>query len=144
MMPEKATVVDALWNTISPHVEPFSGKPMVFYNHDGDCIEVVLSDESFAAKRIDHLLTVYTGRESGETVGAVIKGVKAFIQKVLEHAPGFRIEVEDGQIKLEYLFLAQLWMSSKPPSRTILRTYRKLRDLAEERDLRVELELDPA
>ena len=143
MMPEQTNAAGALWESLSPHVEPFSGNPMVFYNHDGDCIELVLSDESFTATRIDSLLTVYTGRESGELVGAVIKGVKAFIQKVLVHAPGFSIEVEDGQIKLEYLFLAQLW-TSNPPSGTILRTYRKLRDLAEARDLRAELELEPA
>ena len=143
-MPEQTNAADALWESLSPRVEPFSGNPMVFYNHDGDCIELVLSDESFTATRIDPLLTVYIGRESGELVGAVIKGVKAFIQKVLVRAPGFGIEVEDGKIKLEYLFLARLWTAQSPPSGTILRTYRKLRDLAEARDLRADLELEAA
>jgi len=143
-MPDQTDTENALFDAISPHVKSFPKEPMVFYNHDGDCIELILSDESYKATRLDPLLTVYESRETGELVGAVIKGVNAFIHKVLEHVPGFSIEVQDGQIKLEYLFLAKLWTSREPPSGAILRTYQKLRDVAEERGLRVGIELEPA
>ncbi len=131
---------DAFWDNLVSQVQPFPDKPMVFFNRDGDCIEVVLSDESYRAERLDNLVTVYVGRESGELVGALIKGVRAFIRRTLAHAPGFAIEVEDGQIKLEYLFTAQLWSQAKPPNGSVIHTYKKLRDLAERGGLRVALE----
>ena len=53
--------------------------PSVFYNEDGDCIEFLIAHESHYAERVDKLLTVFYGRESGEIVGSLIKGVKRFI-----------------------------------------------------------------
>ena len=51
-------------------------EPMAVYDQDGDCIEFLFSNESYYAQRFDSLVTVYYGRESGEIVGSLIKGVK--------------------------------------------------------------------
>ena len=56
-----------------------------------------------AAERIDSLVTVYIGRESNEVVGSLIKGVSSYIKGVVDRFPGFKIEIEDGRIKLNSL-----------------------------------------
>jgi hypothetical protein len=53
----------------------------VLYDPDGDCIEFLISNEGFFAERIDSLVTVYYGRESGEIVGSLIKGVRRIIAR---------------------------------------------------------------
>ena len=50
--------------------------PLIFLNHDGDCIEVLVSNDNYRAERIDSLVTVYWNRESGELVGALVKGIR--------------------------------------------------------------------
>jgi hypothetical protein len=121
--------------------EPWSG-PKVFPNHDGDCIEVLLSNDNYRAERLDSLVTVYVNRENGELVGALVKGVRSFIRKMVERIPGFKIEIMDGKVKLEYLFTAGLWSHDAPANRVLVQTYRKLRQIAEDADLEVELELE--
>lgn len=64
-------------------------KPMAVYDRDGDCIEFLFSNESYYAQRFDSLVTVFYGRESGEIVGSLIKGVKTLIKDVLKHTPAF-------------------------------------------------------
>jgi hypothetical protein len=114
---------------IEEAAEPF--KPTVTYDPDGDCIEFLASDESFWAERIDSLVTVYYGQHSREIVGSLIKGVSKFIQEVLAKAPGFKIEVEDGRIKLEHFFTAGLWLTSDAKQEFRVLAYKKLREVAE-------------
>jgi hypothetical protein len=118
---------------------PWSG-PKVFPNREGDCIEVLLSSDSYRAERLDSLVTVYVNRENGELVGALVKGVRSFVRKMVERIPGFKIEIVDGKVKLEYLFTAGLWSHDTPTNRVLVQRYQKLRQIAEEADLEVELE----
>jgi hypothetical protein len=102
--------------------------PSIFYNEDGDCIEFIFGDESFRAERIDGLVTVYYGRESGEIVGSLIKGVRRFVREFSRESPGFVIEVEDGPVKLWHLITAGMWKQGDPVRLT---AYKKIRDAAE-------------
>ena len=111
-------------------------------NHDGDCIEVLLSCDNYRAERLDSLVTVYVSRENGELVGALVKGVRSFIRKMVERIPGFKIEIMDGKVKLEYLFTAGLWSHDTPGNRVLVQTYQKLRQMAEDAHLEVELQLE--
>jgi hypothetical protein len=103
--------------------------PAVFYNEDGDCIEFLISTEGFYAERVDKLLTVFYGRESGEIVGSLIKGVKRFIAEMAQSGPGFAIDVQDGRVRLSHLFSAGM---RKHGDRVKVRCYQKLRTLAEQ------------
>ncbi len=111
-------------------------RPQAAYDADGDCIEFLLSNESFYAERIDALVTVYYSQRRREIVGSLIKGVSKVIRKFLRHAPGFRIEIRDGRMRLEHLFSAYMW-SSPPANREVRLTYEKLRDVAEDKDIEV-------
>lgn len=121
--------------------EPWSG-PKVFHNHDGDCIEVLLSNDNYYAERLDSLVTVYVNRENGELVGALVKGVRSFIKRMVARIPGFIIEIVDGKVKLEYLFTAGLWSHDAGANQILVQRYRKLRQMAEDANLEVELELE--
>ena len=122
------------------HLESWSNAPKVFVNYDGDCIELLLSNDNYRAERIDSLVTVYVNRENGELVGALVKGVRSFIRKMVERIPGFKIEILDGKVKLEYLFTAGLWSHDEPANVTLVHTYQKLRKIAEDANLEIELQ----
>ena len=112
--------------------------PRVFYNDDGDCIEFLFSNEGFRAERVDKLVTVYYGRESGEIVGSLIKGVRRFIRNVVDEYPGFMIEVDDGRVSLKHVFTAGMWKQGDEVS---VRKYKKLRDTAELSDIEIDVTL---
>jgi len=105
-------------------------RPQVVYDEDGDCIEFLSCGEDYYAERIDSFVTVYYGRESGEVIGCLIKGVHAAISALSEKLPGFRLEIIDGRIRLSLLFTAAIWTSGG--EETLAITYRKLREVAEE------------
>ena len=65
--------------------------PLIFLNHDGDCIEVLVSNDNYRAERIDSLVTVYWNRETGELVGALVKGIRSFIAKMVERFRALRL-----------------------------------------------------
>jgi hypothetical protein len=106
-------------------------RPTVTYVPEGDCIEFVVSDNDYHAERIDGLVTVYRDEQTGEIVGSLIKGVRRFVEKVLQRCPGFKIEIEDQRVKLEHIFLAQLWSEPRRREDMLVRTYRKLIEVAE-------------
>ncbi len=110
-------------------------RPAAFYNHDGDCIEFFISNEPFKAKRLDNLLTVYIGRETNQVVGSLIKGISGIFKGILRRAPGFKIEIQDGRVKMEHLFTACLWSSERDPKGTEVVVYNKLREVAERADI---------
>ena len=68
---------------VSP--EPWSG-PKAFFNSDGDCIELLLSNDSYRARRLDSLVTVYESRDNGELVG---RSSKAFADSSAILSSGF-------------------------------------------------------
>jgi hypothetical protein len=116
-------------------------EPQVHYDPDGDCIEFFATDEPFFAERIDSLVTVYYGRESREVIGALIKGIRKFVKEIVAAVPGFKIELEDGPTRLEYLFTAKLWHSREAPKGSVIVTYKKLREVAERADAKTDLSL---
>ena len=113
-------------------------QPRSFYNNDGDCIELLFSEEGYRAERLDDLITVYYGRESGNPAGALIKGVKAFIREVVELQPGSRVDFTGGSVKIEYILTAGLW-SHGNEERDIIEVYLCLRKVADSHNLVVEL-----
>jgi hypothetical protein len=113
-------------------------RPTATYDPDGDCIEFLAKPDPFYAERVDDLVTVYYSQETDEVIGSLLKGVSKFCNDFLQKMPGFRIEIQDGRIKLEHIFRARLW--SAPADRQALPTltYQKLIDVAEELDVETE------
>jgi len=101
-------------------------KPTATYDPDGDCIEFLAKPDSFHAERIDDLVTVYYSQETDEVIGSLIKGVSAFCRELTGKLPGFKIEILDGKIQLQHIFLAQLWTGHFQPDDLPTLTYRKL------------------
>ena len=122
---------DEIQNLLRKADEAGPFQPGATYDPDGDCIEFLASDESFYGERIDPLVTVYYGRESHAIIGSLIKGVSQFVREVLQRAPGFKIEIQDGRIKLEHFFTARLWSAPADPRDALVITYKKLREVAE-------------
>lgn len=119
-------------------------KPSATYIRDGDCIEFVIAPDDYVARRLDGLVTVYYSRKTGGVVGSLIKGVSGFCRKMLKRYPGFRIAIEGRTVKLEHIFLAQLW--AEPPKAedlAVVRTYRELIAFAEEQGFVVEIDSCP-
>lgn len=113
--------------------------PTADYDPDGDCIEFLTTNADFYAERVDDLVTVYYDRQTREIMGSLIKGVRDFVQKVLETNPGFAIEIHDGRVRLAHLFRARLW--SKPPKEIPCVQYLKLLESAEAYDIETEFSL---
>jgi hypothetical protein len=120
--------------------DPKGTYPVATYDPDGDCIEFIAKNESFCAERIDSLVTVYYGEESGEIIGSLIKGVKRFIGEIVKRMDGFKIEVQDGRIKLEHLFTAKIWISAPGMGEPATVVYKKLREVAGETGAEANLE----
>jgi len=114
-------------------------EPQATYIPEGDCIEFLAANDDYYAERIDGLVTVYYSRETGQIIGSLIKGVRAFCQKILKQYPGFKIEIEDQRIKLEHIFRAKLWSQEHAKGDMIVKTYRKLIQVAEDADVQAEL-----
>ena len=117
-----------------------SFQPSADYDPDGDCVEFVFQPDPFRAERVDDLVTVYYSQETGDVIGSLIKDVSGFCRRVLETHPGFRIVIDDGRVKLEHIFVAQLMTKQDiAPDDLASVTYRKLIDAAEQSDLEVDL-----
>ena len=124
-------------------------QPSTTYDPDGDCLEFLVKADPFYAERIDDLVTVYYSQETKEITGSLIKGIGSLCRQLSEKMPAFKIEVEDGPMKLEHLlFLAKLLASPEQsgsgPMRVTTLTYRRqvydrLIEAAEKSDARAEL-----
>lgn len=110
--------------------------PHADYIPDGDCVEFFISNESYYAERVDDLLTVYYGQESGTVSGAMLKSIHRFVKQFAETSPGFRIDVSDGPVRLSLLFTAGMWRQG---DLVLGRHYRKIRDTAEEHRVEVDI-----
>ena len=117
---------------------PFT--PTATYIPEGDCIEFVVAPDDHYAERIDGLVTVYYSRKTHEIIGSLIKGVRAFVEKILETLPGFKIEVEAGPVRLDHLFLARVWTQGADPKAVAVMTYRRIIELAQQQNLQVDLQ----
>lgn len=115
--------------------------PGSYYNEEGDCIEIHLSNESYYAERPDGLVTLFIGRESKKVVGAVIKDVRKLVQTIMEAAPGFRVEICDSEgCRVEHILSFMLWSKAPSPyDECIVKKYKYLREAAEESKLTVDL-----
>jgi len=107
-------------------------KPTATYDPDGDCVEFLAKPDTFYAERIDDLVTVYYSQETGEVIGSLIKSVSKFCREVLTKMPGFRIEIHDGPVSLQHIFLARLWSANSEPDDMATLTYRKLVEVSRE------------
>lgn len=119
--------------------EPLPFRPHSTYDKDGDCVEFLAKPGPFYGERIDDLVTVYRSQANDEIVGALVKGVKRFCEKVLAQYPGFGIEIQDGKVKLACLFRAKAWSTPKANDKLPLLLYRKLIDAAEAAEAETEL-----
>jgi len=114
-------------------------RPVATYDPDGDCIEFLAKPDPFYAERVDDLVTVYYSQETGEVIGSYLKGVSKFCHDMLQRMPGFRIEIHDGPVSLQHIFLARLWSAAGAPDDIATLTYRKLIDVAHETKIEGEL-----
>jgi hypothetical protein len=107
-------------------------RPVVTYDPDGDCLEFLAKPDSFYGERVDDLVTVYRSLVTNEVIGSAIKGVSSFCKWMAKQFPGFGIEIHDGKVRLQHLFLARMWTSKDSVA---MLTYQKLLKVAEEVDL---------
>ena len=107
-------------------------KPTATYDADGDCIEFLAKPDAFYAERVDDLVTVYYSHDTEEVIGSLIKGVSTFCAKMLERMPGFKIEINDGPVSLQHIFLARIWLEELEPEDLATLAYRKLIEVAKE------------
>jgi hypothetical protein len=115
---------------------PFT--PSATYIPEGDCVEFVFAPDDYYGERIDGLVTVYYSRKTGEIIGSLLKGIRAFFGKVTQSCPGFAIEIKAGRVRLEHIFLARLWTQEKS-SEIVVRKYQKLIEAAKETNIEVDL-----
>jgi hypothetical protein len=114
-------------------------RPTATYDPDGDCIEFLSKPDSFYAERVDDLVTVYYSHETNEVIGSLIKGVSRFCDQILEKFPGFRIEIQDGGVRLVHIFRARLWSSKPDQVGEVALVYQKLIRIAEETGVKTRL-----
>jgi hypothetical protein len=107
-------------------------KPTATYDPDGDCIEFLAKPDPFYAERIDDLVTVYYSQATDEVIGSLIKGVSGFCRDILCKMPGFRIEIQDGPVRLQHIFQARLWSGDFQPDEMPALVYRKLIEVSED------------
>ena len=121
---------------LARNASPF--KPSATYDGDGDCIEFIASPDVYRAQRLDDLVTVYYGQETGKIVGSLIKGISSFREQMGNKIPGFIIEIEDGPVKLVHIFRAKLWIAPDA-DKIVTLTYRKLIEIADATGVEAEL-----
>ena len=121
---------------LARNASPF--KPSATYDGDGDCIEFIASPDVYRAQRLDDLVTVYYGQETGKIVGSLIKGISSFREQMGNKIPGFIIEIEDGPVKLVHILRAKLWIAPDA-DKIVTRTYRKLIEIADATGVEAEL-----
>jgi hypothetical protein len=118
---------------------PQNFSPTATYIPEGDCVEFFARPGSFYAQRIDDVVTVYLSQKDDEIVGSLIKGIKAFCERIMKNFPGFKIEIDDGKVRLEHIFLAHLWSSEPLQDKIKVLRYRRLIEVAEETNAQAEL-----
>ena len=72
-------------------------------------------------------------------IGSLIKGVSKFGEAVLRQMPGFRIEIQEGRVRLAHIFRARLWSSQQEPQALPTLAYKKLIDIAGETEVEADV-----
>lgn len=108
--------------------------PVATYDEDGDCVEFLISPDSFYAARVDNLVTVYYSRETNAIVGSLIKGVSKYCREIRKKMPGFGVIIQEGSIMLGHLFLIRMLESDMENMQVLV--YKKLQAVAEEKKIR--------
>jgi len=107
---------------------PWDG-PAGHYNKDGDCIEIYFERDNYRAVRVDDLLTVYKSRSDGRLVGALIKGAKRFVRRLVEVKPGASVDFPSDSVNLSYILTAAIWEN---PDKDQQKIYIELREAADD------------
>ncbi len=118
---------------VRPASDPF--KPTATYNPDGDCIEFLVSAESYYGERVDHLLTVFYSHRTGAIIGSLIKGVKAHLKKT----PNLVVSFDDGRIRIDHFLISQAIAADRPLKSVAIHIYKKLVTVAQESNVTVEV-----
>ena len=121
-------------NVIERFGVPEEFTPTVYYDHDGDCIELFVSDEPFRGKRLDKWVTVYFGRDCNDVVGSLIKNVR----EILTEFPGMDIDIHGRSILLSHMLRGPAYAASDEVQK---KTYRSLLEKLDRANLAAELEL---
>jgi hypothetical protein len=115
---------------------PKEPPPWVDYVPEADFLEVIFVDEEDIGDPLEPGVMILRGRENGEIVGVTIGQVR---KKLMAHAPGLAVEMEEGRLPLEHLLSLLLWLQPREPGSRAVPAYRKL--IAEARRLNVKVEL---
>ncbi len=57
--------------------------PQVHHDTENDCLELIMSEETYVARWVGPNVTIYIGRESKNPVGFFIDGVTIWMTKAL-------------------------------------------------------------
>lgn len=98
------------------------------YFANGDFVKYFFRNERAHSLRLDDIVSVYLGMESGELVGCKIKGVK----HILETAGSFGVLVDGETIKLGLFFFAGAATAKDELQKQL---YEKLKQLAKDATL---------
>ena len=135
-MPNNSTInndfADALLDEASK--TPYKFTPSAFHNVEGDCLEIVLSDEPYHGERLSDTITVLMGEESGRPVGLIIKKVQALFDDFGSAMPGWVISIQQNHcVKVEYLiFFMQNRKQLDGEQQAVYEVLEEIRELADE------------
>lgn len=122
---QDGTQFDAFVTTLMSEPRPEISYPVSHYDEEGNCLEILFSGDNYQARRIDNLVTIYVHPESGEIIGASLKSIRTFIDRLTNEIPGAKIDLSGAGVRLEYLLTAAMWRSK---DRDKIEIYIELRD----------------
>ena len=97
-----ASAVSKLKKAARRRPRPQRGDEFFYQDADSDFVQFFERRDAYYAEYVDERLTVYYGRTDNKIIGAKISQVS----KLIENAPGIRLEVRDGRVSLNVLFMA--------------------------------------
>lgn len=116
--------------------------PRAFHNVDGDCIELLFSNDNYYAERLSNDLTVLRSEDSDRPIGLLLKGVRGFLKRMMQRHPGLRIEIEENKcIRSDYFISLVMWDPDDDDSQAIFSVMHEIRELAGQGNTPVHLDL---
>ena len=98
---------------------PTINEPIIFIDEEADFVEFFASRESYRSEFVDPRFTAYRSRKTNQLIGGQICG----IGEVLKKAPGLRVEICGGRLKLSALFTATAYIADTDPEGTKFLAY---------------------
>jgi hypothetical protein len=118
-------------------ISPFT--PTAFHSVEGDCIEIVLSQDTYFGRRLCKHITVLLSEDTEKPVGLILKGVRSLIAELAEGMPGFLVEIEHNRlVKVEYFITAVMWKKVAGKDQAVFKVLEAIREAADESDLTLE------